>query len=501
MKFDKTIQKMMQQVPRVTKREVRKFTSRGLSLRATAKKFRVPITTLHRVVNEPYVINRGRQQYLTMQMEKQLIATAEDLSSRGFGLTLSRFLELATDMVNSIRLKSTKNPMAPITTVSYKWWEGFKSRHPDFRCCHPKGRINTNKLKAEQNKEAILSFYKQYKILDRKYKFTPSQVWNADETGSSQKESAAYIVANRNQKTIGGRVSSNATHMTLLACISADGNYSPPLFICKGQKVEKNILDNALQNSMVATSSSGYINEKIFNQWFDKWITWVRKSISSRVVLIVDNCTSHVKYSTVLLAKKHNVELLALPPNLTHILQPLDVGIFRSFKSKMRSTLESYLVSHRTRKLNNAQFIQMLSQTVIATFTSDSIKSAFTAIGLFPINANKAFERVAKRTTFNTSASIPKRNLQLDTIGKLHSQINDLKTEVARLQSNAVIVAAEAAAPKQRRKKLMCVVARVLTQEELEQRPTISSNRRPKIRKRKPSFMQKKLRTRKSKSS
>ena len=42
-------------------------------------------------------------------------------------------------------------------------------------------------LEAEQNEKAILSFYEAYENLNREYNFTPSQVWNADETGSSQK--------------------------------------------------------------------------------------------------------------------------------------------------------------------------------------------------------------------------------------------------------------------------------------------------------------------------
>ena len=433
--------------------------NQGMTIRSASKKFDIPRSTIHRAVTESIVLSKGGQTYLTVEIEQELIHTAEYLSERGFGLTLEKFLELATDVVNS-----TKTLSKPLTLLSRDWWIGFKSRHPNFICCRPKGRVVTSKSDAEQNEEGILSFYEQYENLNLKFNFTPSQVWNADETGSCQKENSSYIVANKNQKTIGSRVSSNATHMTLLACICANGSYSPPLFICKDKSLDQTVLDKAIPESMVMTSSSGYINETIFNEWFLKWITSIRKQTSLTILLIVDNCSSHVRHSTISLAKNNNVELLALPPNLTHVLQPLDVSMFRSFKAKIRSSLANALIFHKVNKLNHGQFIEMQCQIITEIFTSDSIKSSFKTIGLFPIDANKAFERVGQGLILNkVNTAVEKKQ---DTISELRCEVNELKTEIAKLHSKDLISTVTAT---KRPKKLKSVLAHVLTQSELKE--------------------------------
>ena len=434
----------------------------GMTYRKASRKFGIAIANLYQAVNEAISLKQGGQIYLTMKMEDELIDTAKYLSERGFGITLPKFLELATHMVNSI----TKSKY-PLTRLSRKWWRGFKSRHSGFDCCRPKGRADIKKLEAEQNEGAILSFYEEFDNLDQKFNFIPSQVWNADETGSCQKESAAFIVANTKQKTIGSRISTNAKHMTLLACISADGTYSPPLFICKAKTVNRNILDNAIPESMIMTSSSGYINETIFNQWFLKWITWVRNKTSSTQLLILDNCGSHIRHSTIMLAKEYNIELLALPPNLTHILQPLDVGVFKSFKSKIHSSLANTLIRNRVSKLSDAQFIELQCSLLISTFTTDCVKDAFKAVGLFPTDPEKAFKRLDQQLIFSESRNGNKRQTPID---KLRSKVGDLKTEIAKLQSNALI---STIIPKKRIKTEKCVVAQVLTQRELKQTPIV----------------------------
>ena len=433
-----------------------KSRSQGMSLRSD--RLKIPVTS----IKQDMVVKNCRPTYLTLKMEKELITTAEYLSSRGFGLTLSKFLNLATSLVNSINKFKR-----PLTRLSKKWWRGFKARHPKFACCKPKGKTSINRLKAEQNRDAILSFYEAYESLNVTHNFSAFQVWNADETGSSQKETEAYIVANKHQKTIGGRISSNATHMTLLACINAAGNYSPPLFICKDVSVDQSVLDHALPNSMIMTSSSGYINEKIFNEWFVKWIAWVREQSSDTMLLIIDNCTSHIRHSTVLLAKSNNVELLALPPNLTHILQPLDVGVFRSFKASIRTELSTNLAYCKTRKLSHSQFISMLSKLMLQTFTSECIKSAFVSIGLFPVDPSKALNRVAKESISVTKSNVAEK--KMTEVEELNSRITHLQSVIVTLQLEAFTYTNENITAKKRKTEPKCVVAQVLTQQELKQ--------------------------------
>ena len=51
------------------------------------------------------------------------------------------------------------------------------------------------------------------------------------------------------------------------------------------------------------------------------------------VILIQDGHTSHVSIQLIELARANNVHILCLPAHTTHLLQPLDVGVFKSFKA------------------------------------------------------------------------------------------------------------------------------------------------------------------------
>ena len=63
-------------------------------------------------------------------------------------------------------------------------------------------------------------------------------------------------------------------------------------------------------------------------EWFKKLILLARP-----VLLVQDGHSSHVSVDQIELAQANDIYLLCLPAHTTHILQPLDVGVFKSFKA------------------------------------------------------------------------------------------------------------------------------------------------------------------------
>ena len=64
------------------------------------------------------------------------------------------------------------------------------------------------------------------------------------------------------------------------------------------------------------------------------------------VLLIKDGHTSHTSIEVIELACANNVDLLCLPAHTTHILQPLDVGVFKSFKAHFSKTCHKHLATN-----------------------------------------------------------------------------------------------------------------------------------------------------------
>ena len=79
------------------------------------------------------------------------------------------------------------------------------------------------------------------------------------------------------------------------------------------------------------------------------------------VLLILDGHASHVSYEVRQLALQHNISLLKLPSHLTHILQPLDIGVFKGMKSTWDNVASSFTRQNK-RPISKKDFPSLLSQ-------------------------------------------------------------------------------------------------------------------------------------------
>lgn len=76
--------------------------------------------------------------------------------------------------------------------------------------------------------------------------------------------------------------------------------------------------------------------------WLDHFIYHTESTPTSKLkVLLLDSHTSHRTPEFTILAAEHNILIYAFPSHLTHILQPLDVGIFQPYKHWHREAVHS----------------------------------------------------------------------------------------------------------------------------------------------------------------
>lgn len=112
-------------------------------------------------------------------------------------------------------------------------WKKFKERHPDFGGIKSK-KTDVVKQQMYSQKDTVETFFTNYCKLSNIHSLVEAdRIWNADETGSKQQETHTYIMS-KMQPNIGSLSSKNRYHTTILPCINANGNYSPPLFIFQG---------------------------------------------------------------------------------------------------------------------------------------------------------------------------------------------------------------------------------------------------------------------------
>ena len=154
-------------------------------------------------------------------------------------------------------------------------------------------------------------------------------------------------------KTIDSRGSKNPycissgskSQVSIAACVSAAGQSLPPYIIWKRKTMSPDMAVGELPGTEYGLSEKGWMNGDLFRAWFRK--IFLRYAPASRpILLLLDGLSSHYNPDTIKMATENEVIIFTLPPNTTHITQPLDKGVFGPFKAHWKLVCHDYLLSH-----------------------------------------------------------------------------------------------------------------------------------------------------------
>ncbi|EGZ21756.1 hypothetical protein PHYSODRAFT_376374, partial [Phytophthora sojae] len=97
--------------------------------------------------------------------------------------------------------------------------------------------------------------------------------------------------------------------------------------------------------------------------------------------------------------------LLLLPSNATHLLQPLDVAVFSSFKAKLRRLTEIYVGETGRNSVDKEEAIRMASAAWVGCKMGENVKAGFAGCGLFPPSKPRMDMRIDNFRRNGTPAS------------------------------------------------------------------------------------------------
>ena len=83
-------------------------------------------------------------------------------------------------------------------------------------------------------------------------------------------------------------------------------------------------------------SSKGWIDKCLFSEWFFNHFLLYAPA-TRPFLLILDGHSSHYCPEVIRAALEQEIIIFTLPPNTTHITQPLDKGVFAPLKSAWKS--------------------------------------------------------------------------------------------------------------------------------------------------------------------
>ena len=119
--------------------------------------------------------------------------------------------------------------------------------------------------------------------------------------------------------------------------------------------------------------------------------------MDGKKVIIGDNLSSHLSVNVLKLCEQENISFVLLPPNSTHLCQPLDVSFFGPMKRHWRRILEAYKMKNpKTSSFDKSKFPHLLKQLLedSGMKSQDNMKAGFKACGICPFNPNQVLHKL-----------------------------------------------------------------------------------------------------------
>src|SRR5438270_7950606 len=148
--------------------------------------------------------------------------------------------------------------------------------------------------------------------------------------------------------------------VTAVECICADGSSIAPMIILKG----KNLLNTWIPLDTVnswhySCNTKGWTSNVYGEQWiqdcFD--VATKEKANGQYRLLICDGHDSHISTQFVHYCIDNKIVVFLLPPHSSHLLQPLDVGVFGLVKAAMSLRL-ARLYAMETSRLQKIEWLE-----------------------------------------------------------------------------------------------------------------------------------------------
>eukprot|EP00171_Calliarthron_tuberculosum_P001838 IDg1838t1 len=180
-------------------------------------------------------------------------------------------------------------------------------------------------------------------------KYLPEHVYNEDETGFVYQclPNITYLAPDETKKEArGSKAMRQKERITLATCTNADGSHVlPPFIIGKSKKPVCFALskkEDQLEKYYMSNKTA-WMTGELFNYYIESiWYPAVRRRTSQDVCILLDNCSAHGDN----LPRFPGVEYIFLPPNVTSVYQPLDMGVLRALKTNARRHLLSQIMTN-----------------------------------------------------------------------------------------------------------------------------------------------------------
>ena len=367
------------------KKAIESVRAGGVGINQAARNFDIPPTTLKNRLSGrvEHGKNFGPTPYLTMAEETELIEFLTKCAAMGLGKT-------KREVFNIVERVLKKKGYNVDKFNGEGWWTRFRKRHPkiSLRSSDALSRVRANAV-TKDNMEKYFSLLKET-LESNDLLNKPSCIYNMDESGMPLDYKQPKRIALKGMKKVHGLSTGNKSQITIVGCGNAAGQTLPPMVIFKGERFNHEWSVGEVPDTLYGMSENGWIDQELFFYWFGN--IFLKRIPSQRpVILLCDGHSSHYTPEVITRAATHGVVLFCIPPNTTHVSQPLDVSFFGPLKHHWTFVCHQFLSENPGASITKLNFSSLFSRAWYKAIKPENIINGFCKTGVCPFN-EKAIE-------------------------------------------------------------------------------------------------------------
>jgi hypothetical protein len=326
--------------------------------------------------------NMGRPRLLSDDEDEAIVSFVMWMQKSGLPASKSEIV----DAVNTIRSRRD----ADAKPVGKMWYRRFRDDHPELDTSILKAKEAARYAYEEAGVEETKQWFKRLDEVITRYGIGASEIWNADQAGirvGILRERVQCLVVRTNKKAATEVYSPNDRETcTVIGTGNAAGETTPPWLIFKAfptlewANIEGDLemrfaqSDTAFSNGDITLEWARDFNRKSwdksaavqhhqldFKEWFgcnehlkspfnaaasyDKPPGTEEKAEEDLVwrLLVIDGFSGHGSFAFREYCIKFNILVAFLLPDSTHMLQPMDLGVFQWLKNAHQKRLRDAL--------------------------------------------------------------------------------------------------------------------------------------------------------------
>ena len=196
------------------------------------------------------------------------------------------------------------------------------------------------------------------------------------------------VLAPKGKRCVSSATSAKRSQTTtILTGYCGPGVYVPPMMIFKRKRNKPELVDHVPPGTLAQCSPNGWIDAGLFLEYLKHFVSHIKCSKDSTVLLILDGHKTHTKsLPTIDYAREIGIVVVSLPPHTSHKLQPLGRSFFKPLKAAFNSACSSFLRNHPGRRITVDQLGELFNTVYVKATTVENAISGFKCTGIIPLN-------------------------------------------------------------------------------------------------------------------